>query len=144
MAKIKIKRGFYGLHTSVGVKVKGPSDGAFDVDDNEAKRLVDRGIAQYVGDTPVATVEEHANEEYASDNSTETKAVAESEYDGDVETDILPEYGINSTVAELRAIAKDAGISFKVGTTKSEMVAALDEHFGVMDAPDLSAESPVE
>ena len=27
--------------------------------------------------------------------------------------------------------------------TKSEMLAVLDEHFGVMDAPDLSAETPV-
>ena len=142
MAKIKITRGFYGLHTRLGVKTKGPNDEAFEVDDNEAKRLVDLGIAKYIGDAPVATVKESADEDNASVNTPETEAPAESEYEGDSVTDI-PEYSSDSTVAELRAIAKDEGISFKVGMTKSEMIAVLDEHFGVMDAPDLSAETPV-
>ena len=142
MAKIKITRGFYGLHTKLGIRTKGPNDEAFEVDDNEAKRLVDLGIAKYIGDTPVATVEESADEDNASVNTPETEAPAESEYEGDSVTDI-PEYSSDSTVAELRAIAKAEGISFKVGMTKSEMVEALDEHFGVMDAPDLSAETPV-
>lgn len=142
MAKIKIMRGFYGLHTKLGVQTKGPNDEAFEVDDNEAKRLVDLGIAKYIGDTPVATVEESADEDNASVNTPETEAPTESEYEGDSVTDI-PEYSSDSTVAELRAIAKAEGISFKVGMTKSEMVEALDEHFGVMDAPDLSAETPV-
>lgn len=142
MAKIKIKRGFYGLHTKFGVQAKGPNDEAFEVDDNEAKRLVDLGIAKYIGDTPVATVEESADEDNASVNTPETEAPAESEYEGDSVTDI-PKYSSDSTVAELRAIAKGEGISFKVGMTKSEMIAVLDEHFGVMDAPDLSAETPV-
>ena len=146
MAKIKITRGFYGLRVKIGKlivnRTKGPNDDAFEVDDNEAKRLVDLGIAKYIGDTPVATVEESADEDNASVNTPETEAPAESEYEGDSVTDI-PEYSSDSTVAELRAIAKDEGISFKVGMTKSEMIAVLDEHFGVMDAPDLSAETPV-
>ena len=142
MAKIKITRGFYGLHTKLGIRTKGPNDEAFEVDNNEAKRLVDLGIAKYIGDTPVATVEESADEDNASVNTPETEAPAESEYEGDSVTDI-PEYSSDSTVTELRAIAKAEGISFKVGMTKSEMVEALDEHFGVMDAPDLSAETPV-
>ena len=142
MAKIKITRGFYGLHTKFGIRTKGPNDEAFEVDDNEAKRLVNLGIAKYIGDAPVATVEESADEDNASVNPPEIEAPAESEYEGDSVTDI-PEYSSDSTVAELRAIAKDEGISFKVGMTKSEMLAVLDEHFGVMDAPDLSAETPV-
>ena len=142
MAKIKIKRGFYGLHTKFGVQAKGPNDEAFEVDDNEAKRLVDLGIAKYIGDTPVATVEESADEDNASVNPPEIEAPAESEYEGDSVTDI-PEYSIDSNASDLRAIAKSVGITFKVGMTKSEMLAVLDEHFGVMDAPDLSAETPV-
>lgn len=142
MAKIKIKRGFYGLHTKLGVQTKGPNDEAFEVDDNEAKRLVDLGIAKYFGDTPVATVEESADEDNASVNPSEIEAPAESEYEGDSVTDI-PEYSIDSNASDLRAIAKSVGITFKVGTTKEDMVKALDEYFGVMDAPDLSAETPV-
>jgi len=142
MAKIKIKRGFYGLHTKLGVQTKGPNDEAFEVDDNEAKRLVDLGIAKYIGDTPVATVEESADEDNASVNPPEIEAPAESEYEGDSVTDI-PEYSIDSNATDLRAIAKSVGITLKVGTTKEDMVKALDEYFGVMDAPDLSAETPV-
>lgn len=146
MAKIKITRGFYGLHEKtkdcIVLRTKGPNDDAFEVDDNEAKRLVNLGIAKYIGDMPVATVEESADEDNASVNTPETEAPAESEYEDDSVTDI-PEYSSDSTVAELRAIAKDEGISFKVGMTKSEMIAVLDEHFGVMAAPDLSAETPV-
>jgi len=142
MAKIKIKRGFYGLHTKFGVQAKGPNDEAFEVDDNEAKRLVDLGIAKYIGDTTVATGEESADEDNASVNPPEIEAPAESEYEGDSVTDI-PEYSIDSNASDLRAIAKSVGITFKVGTTKEDMVTALDEYFGVMDAPDLSAETPV-
>lgn len=142
MAKIKIKRGFYGLHTKLGVRTKGPNDEAFEVDDNEAKRLVDLGVAKYIGDTPVATGEEDANEDNAGVNPPESEEDAEGEYEGDGTTDI-PEYSIESAVSDLRVIAKSVGITFKVGTTKEDMVKALDEHFGAMDAPDLSAETPV-
>ena len=140
MAKIKIKRGFYGLHTKFGVQAKGPNDDAFEVDENEAKRLVDLGIAKYIGDTPVATVEESADEDNASVNTPET--TTENKNDGDDETDI-PEYSIKTNAKELRKIAESVGITFKVGVTKEDMVKALDEYFGVMDAPDLSAETPV-
>lgn len=163
MAKIKITRGFYGLRVKIGKlivnRTKGPNDDAFEVDDNEAKRLVDLGVAKYVDDTPVATVEESADEDNASVNTPETKAPAESENeggssvvppetttenknDGDDETDI-PEYSIETNAKELRKIAESVGITFKVGVTKEDMVKALDEYFGVMDAPDLSAETPV-
>lgn len=142
MVKIKITRGFYGLHTNIGVKVKSPNDDAFEVDDNEAKRLVELGVAKCVGDMPVATNAENANEDNASVNPIKSESPAESEYEGDSATDI-PEYSSDSTVAELRAIAKNEGITFKVGMTKSEMLTALDEYFGVNDAPDLSAEIPV-
>ena len=141
MAKIKIKRGFYGLHTKFGVQAKGPNDEAFEVDDNEAKRLVDLGIAKYIGDTPVATVEESADEDNASVNPPETEAPAESEYEGDSVTDI-PEYSIDSNASDLRAIAKSVGITFKVGTTKEDMVKALDEYFSG-DMPEFDPQESV-
>ena len=140
MAKIKIKRGFYGLHTNIGVQTKGPKDDAFEVDDSEAKRLVDLGIAKYIGDTPVATSinEEIADE--ASDNIAENKNATESDLEDDGGD--IPEYSIDSNASDLRAIAKSVGITFKVGTTKEDMVKALDEYFSG-EMPELDAEASV-
>ena len=45
---------------------------------------------------------------------------------------------------ELRAIAKSVGISFKVGTTKEEMVEELDKYFGENGSFDLNVEESVE
>ena len=140
MAKIKIKRGFYGLHTNIGVQIKGPKDDAFEVDDSEAKRLVDLGIAKYIGDTPVATSinEEIADE--ASDNIAENENATESDLEDDGGD--IPEYSIDSNASDLRAIAKSVGITFKVGTTKEDMVKALDEYFSG-DMPELDSEASV-
>ncbi len=146
MAKIKITRGFFGHHEKIGnktvVRRKGPQDPAFEVDDDKAKRLVDLGIAKYVDAVPVATPSESFEEAGSSNNLPENEAPAEDENEDDSGNNI-PEYSIDSHVSDLRTIAKAEGISFKVGMTKSEMITALDEHFGVMDAPDLSAETPV-
>ncbi len=129
MAQIKIKQGHYGLHTATGVKAMGPESGIFSVSDEEANRLVALGVAEVIGSTLVATG--------AEDNSNSTP---------DAEETNIPHYDENMTANELRAIAKSAGITFKVGTTKKEMLAALDEAFKADNAdeiPDLSAENPV-
>ncbi len=54
MCKIKIINGNYGLHTKCGVNLKTRNSEPFCVDESEAKRLVDSGIAEYV-DEPVVT-----------------------------------------------------------------------------------------
>ena len=64
-----------------------------------------------------------------------------SELDGDVD---IPEYDPDMNVNELRAIAKSVGISFKVGTTKEEMVEELDKYFEENGGFDLNVEEPVE
>jgi len=57
MKSIKIVRGTYGLakENSFGVSTKSRTDPPFEVNDDEAKRLVDLGVAEYAtGETPVA------------------------------------------------------------------------------------------
>lgn len=41
----------------------------------------------------------------------------------------IPEYSIDSTAKELREIGKICGLTFKVGMSKADMVAALDAFF---------------
>ena len=146
MAKIKMIKGFFGHHVNNGkksvIRRKGPSDDAFEVDDETAKRLVDLGMAKYVAAVPVTTPPENSEEDDSSNNLPENEEPAEDENEEDNER-YVPAYSIDSSVSELRAIAKAHGLSFKVGMTKLEMVTALDEEFGVMDAPALSAETPV-
>lgn len=146
MAKIKMIKGFFGHHVSIGkksiIRRKGPNDDAFEVDDATAKRLVDLGMAKYVAAVPVTTPPENSEEDDSSNNLPENEVPAENENEED-NVRYVPAYSIDSSVSELRSIAKAHGLSFKVGMTKLEMVTALDEEFGVIDAPDLSAETPV-
>ncbi len=144
MTKIKIIGGRYGYISPSGVySVKTVDDPPFEVEDSEAKRLVKCEVAEIVG--------WHENcAENESLPTTEGSNPANGE-DG-AEDDLPPQYNVNSSVNELRAIAKNVGISFKVGTTKNAMVAALNEHFGILDDDseseddgdfELSAEDPV-
>ncbi len=140
MTKIKIKRGFYGLHTKNGTQTKGPKDLPFEVDDKEAERLVSLGVATYVGNTPVATVVNEENTSDTGDNTPDNENAPESDLEDDGGD--IPEYSIDSNASDLRAIAKSVGITFKVGTTKEDMVSALDEFFSG-DMPELDAEASV-
>ena len=49
--------------------------------------------------------------------------------------------------AELRELMNDCGIPYKVGMSKADMVAALDEYFGEQTdddtPPDLGVENPI-
>lgn len=105
---IRIINGTYG-HRPEGTKrviPKRPGDKPFEVPDEIAKRLVEDKIA-----VPAQ------REMQDSVSSPETSAANFPEYSGETKMD------------ELRAIASEFGLSFRVGMTKAEMVALLDEHF---------------
>lgn len=144
MTKIRIIGGRYGYISPSGVySVKTVDDSPFEVEDSEAKRLVKRKVAEIVG--------EHEN---SAENEPLPNTEGSNPTNGEngADNDMPPEYSTKLSVNELRAIAKKVGISFKVGTTKEEMVAALDEYFGISDDKgesdddsdfELSAEDPV-
>ena len=99
---IRIISGVYGDG------MKRASDGPFCLSEKEEARLVARGVAEYVGGEPAPV-------------PTELPELPEG---------VIPisEYSVNSSLAELREVAKLCGITFKVGMSKSDMVAALDAH----------------
>lgn len=108
---IKIVKGTYGYLDKNGiVKPKTEKDEPFSLTKEQEKRLVDLGVAVYVDGEPVDNVENTVDE---------------------VET---VEYSEKMKASELRKIAKEMGLTFPVGTTKAEMIAAMDEHQAEVEA----------
>lgn len=108
---IQIINGVYGHYLNGKVVPKDKNSAPFELSPEQEKRLVDARIAVYVGSTESA----------GSAGADEVKDQPES-------IKWVPEYSMENTVAELREIGKLCGLTFKVGTTKAEMVAALDKH----------------
>lgn len=95
---VKIINGVYGHYTEGKVVRKDKKSEPFDLEPDKAARLVSQGVAEYVDEVQVA-------------------AVAAEEVD-------IPDLE-DMTVSQLRSIGKQMGITFKVGTTKAEMVEML-------------------
>ena len=98
---IKIIKGVYGYLTPKGrVKPKTPVDEPFTLTAEQEARLVGLGVAKYVNATEPAKEPEAVSEE--------------------------PEKAMEDmTAKELRELGKEYGLTFKVGTTKAEMVGAI-------------------
>lgn len=153
---IKIIRGNYGLPLGKSVKVKTPKDKPFDVDQKEAERLVRLGIAKLVGaDAAVSAKGSSDKEDPFGDPAGDIDAPVtlnddvdsededdDTEYDEDDDggDDDVPEYGENSTNAELQSIAKEYGIEVPPHANKAQLLEALDEFFG--GAPEIDVKEP--
>lgn len=106
---IQMKAGTFGLAVNGFVKAMTKDSGPFVASEEQEARLVKLGLAEYVTDgTPIGFDE-----------------TPEDIPEGVVG---IPEYSIDNTANELREIGKLCGLTFKVGMTKAEMVAALDAH----------------
>ena len=103
MVRIKIVSGVFGWKHGAAYDLVRAGDPAIEVEEQLAHRLVEQKVAEYV------------------------EAPAE---EADLPDGVypVPEYSVNNTVAELREIGKQNGLTFKIGTTKEDMVAALDAH----------------
>lgn len=108
---IRIIRGVYGHYVNGIVQAKGVDSPPFAITPEKEERLVAQGVAVYVDDAPTA------REELP-------------ELPPDVTA--ISEYSIDMKPDELRAIAKQMGLTFKFGTSKAEMIAKmnrfLEEH----------------
>lgn len=113
MKLIKITSGTYGFRTkgTAFVEPKTPASEPFTVSDDE--------------DVPI-----HSHE----DNLITESTLPYKQNKNVVPEVFAPSYSVDSKAQELRAIAKDAGITFPVGTSKTEMVKQLDKYFA--DPPD--------
>ena len=138
MKNVKIISGTYGYNDGKHIIPKNRQSGVFALEDKEAERLVELEVAVYA-DVPKKS---DKNEDIPSENEEDTDENGEEYAEADLS------YTENSTVSELRNVGKAVGLTFPVGTTKRDMLAALDSYFGQpeADAPALaiSAEEPVE
>lgn len=110
---IRIICGVYGHYINGRVIAKDRNSDPFELAPEREAELVEQGIAAYVGDGAPIGFDE---------TPPESTDVA----DG---VSPVPEYSTSNSVKELREIAKQCGLNFKVGMSKAEMVAALDAFF---------------
>lgn len=138
MKNVKIISGTYGYNDGKHIIPKNSKSGIFALEDKEADRLVELEVAVYAGSPKMPE-----GSKDSTDDNEDVHDENEKEYD---EADL--NYTADSTVSELRNVGKTIGLTFPVGTTKKDMLAALDSYFGQPDpeapALDISAEEPVE
>ena len=120
---IRIVRGVYGFLDKDGiVRPKTEADAPFALMPEQEARLVRLGVAQYVDDV-----------KQAPEPADLAEAVGVINFDETVEEERpLSDY----SVKELRELGKDYGLTFKVGISKAEMVAAIEAAEAELDEYD--------
>ena len=119
---IRIVRGVYGYLDKDGiVRPKTEADAPFELTPEQEERLVRLGVAQYAGNVNFAQESEESAEEVPTGERLLTDMSAK----------------------ELRELGKDYGITFKVGMSKAEMVAAIEEAENELDAVQDGEPAPV-
>lgn len=113
MATIKIIAGTFGWNHG-NYDLVSAGDPPIEVDAALAARLVEKGVAEYV--TPPVKAPEPVEPEPVERN--------------------IPAYSEENSAKYLRELGKEHGLNFKANATKAEMLAALDELFGVGDDPE--------
>lgn len=104
---IQIIKGTYGYMNENGiVKPKTAKDKPFSLSEEQEARLVGLGVAEYVDEKPAKAEPEATTEE--------SLAVADEEKDLE-----------DMTAKELRALGKEYGLTFKVGTKNEAMIEAI-------------------
>lgn len=120
---IKMVQGIYGYQDKNGiVRPKSSEDAPFSLSEAQEKRLVDLGVAEYVGNVLNVPKEPQDVEETTEDVSAETDMV------------VLPEYNADMTTKELREIAKAYKVELAPRASKKEILAALDEKVAALEA----------
>lgn len=139
MCRVRIISGAYGHKVGNRLITKTKQSEPFELDKTEAQRLVSLGVAEIVAED-VATPEIEPNTSDTSENAPEEETRSEGVYDAVIDKE---PYSVDMSVADLRAAAKEKGISFKVGTTKEEMVKALNGYSDDSEELILTAADPV-
>lgn len=120
---IKIVQGVYGFLDSNGiVRPKTEADEPFELPAEQEARLVNLGVAQYVE----TVKDEQEQEESAPEETEDVETEDEQEPIGFDETPAEELLLSEMSVPELRKVGKEYGLTFKVGTSKAEMVKAIE------------------
>lgn len=128
------------------VKSATRNDPPIDVDDDEAVRLVESGIAEYADPdyiSALVSVSEAGTKENTSDENTDEDASENGEIENDDLTDDedITVYTTDMKADELRAAMHERGLTVRVGMKKQDMVDALN---GTDDFPDLNPQDVIE
>lgn len=148
MKKVKITGTTYGYHNNGRIEPKDRKSPPFMLDDAEAERLVELGVAEIVGEGVAMPVNDEKQVD-ASENTPEAEDRAEDaeiaqKGEGDIPYTERPDYDESTKVNDLREIAKKVGIKFSVGMKKEDMIAQLDEFFDdYFSEVDLAAAEPL-
>ena len=102
--------GTYGHYVNGQVIARTKDSDPFEISPEREAELVSKGLAVYVNDAPIGFDE--IPPELLPDDVTP-----------------IPEYSTENTAKELREIGSICGLTFKVGMSKADMVAALDAFF---------------
>jgi hypothetical protein len=127
---IKIVRGVYGFMDKDGiVRPKTEADEPFELLPEQEARLVDRGVAEYVGDAKIeqdVEAEQVENEgEQAPIGFDETPPEDFVEDEAEVVEEIIDLETL--TGKELRELGKEYGLTFKANAKKADMIEAITE-----------------
>ena len=117
---IKMVRGVFGLPVGGIVKAMDKNSGAFNAGAEQEERLIRLGLAVRVEDDEPAPVEDEVDSDTPI-GMDEMPPMPEGVYG-------IPEYSVGMKASELREIGAMCGLTFKVGMSKADMVAALDKH----------------
>lgn len=120
---IKMIRGVFGLPVNGIVKGMDKNSGPFNAGAEQEERLVRLGLAVKVED-------EDGEPATTADNAVDTDTPIGMDDMPPLPEGVtgIPEYSVDTKATELREIGKMCGLTFKVGMTKADMVAALDKH----------------
>lgn len=113
---IRIKNTTFGLVVNGIVRPKTPKDPPFEVDEELGSRHVSEGIAEMIGGTADADVQPESNDNV-------------NDIDESSEDFGIPQYGADTTKADLQSIATEYGIEVSATATKQELIKALDDFF---------------
>ena len=124
---IKIVRGVYGFRDSDGiVRPKTAADDPFELLPAQEERLVNLGVAEYVDSVKSAEPREIEGEKNVEEQA--DPGADEAPREGHAYSEL--------SVKELREIGKEYGLTFKVGTSKAEMVKAIEDAEAAWNAED--------
>lgn len=120
---IKMIRGVFGLPVDGIVKGMDKNSGPFEAGAEQEARLIRLGLAVKVEDSEPAPTE-------AVDTDTPIGFDEIPPLEDLLEEGVtaIPEYSVEMKASELREIGAMCGLTFKVGMSKADMVAALDKH----------------
>lgn len=125
---IEMIAGVFGLRVEGTTKAMTNKSGPFKASAEQESRLVQLGLARYV-DEPEQDGDPVQDEH--QDNGIDPIGFDEMPPDPDELPEGvvgIPAYDAGMKVSELREIGRMCGLTFKVGMSKEEMVAALDKH----------------